>query len=52
MAVSGLRIAVVSKSYRYANIGHTSVPEGKAFDVLSELDDGANRFVPGYQLWE
>jgi hypothetical protein len=52
MVVSGVRIVIVSKSYRYANIGHTSVAEGKAFDVLSELDDRANRFVPGYQLLE
>jgi hypothetical protein len=51
MAVSGVRIVMVSMSYRYANIGHASVAEGKAFDALSELDNRANSFVPGYQLF-
>jgi hypothetical protein len=51
MAVSGVRI-VVSMSYRYANIGHAPVAEGKAFDLLSELDNRANSFMAGYQLFE
>jgi len=52
MAVRGVSVVMVSMSYCYANIGHASVTEGKAFDVLSELDNRANSFVPGYQLFE
>ena len=50
MTVSGVKILMVSNHYRYANIGHASIAKGKAFDILSKLDDRTNSFVPGDQL--
>jgi hypothetical protein len=52
MAVSRVTIVNHSKVYRYTNVRHASITEGKAFHVLPDLDDRANSFVAWYQLFE
>ncbi len=39
-------------SYRYADIGHASIAKSKAFYILPKLNNGANGFVPRYELLE
>lgn len=51
MAISQV-VWIMFPSYSYADIGHASVAKSKTFNILAELDNGANGFVTGYELLE
>jgi hypothetical protein len=52
MVVSQVTRSRFLPSYRYTDIGHASIAKSKVFYTLPELNNGANGFVPGYELLE